>query len=134
MRITLALALAAAVAVPAIAADTAQQSTMKTCASQWKATPAADQKKTTYKAYMSTCMKAPAAAPAAAAATPAKPAAPAAAMTAKPAAMSGMAMTAKPAAAAAAGGGKAKCKDGTVVSYKKRSGTCSGHKGVDTWM
>ena len=115
MRLVLALAIAAAVALPAVAADTAQQSTMKTCAAKWKATPAADQKKTTYKDYMSGCMKAPAAAPA-----------PAAAMTAKPA---------KPATTtAAAGGGKAKCKDGTVVTYKNRSGTCSGHKGVDTWM
>ena len=128
MRLVLALAIAAAVALPAVAADTAQQSTMKTCAAKWKATPAADQKKTTYKDYMSGCMKAPAAAPAPAAAMTAKPAAPApaAAMTAKPA---------KPATTtAAAGGGKAKCKDGTVVTYKNRSGTCSGHKGVDTWM
>ena len=51
-------------------------------------------------------------------------------------------MTAKPAATAAssmkmaapAGGGSAKCKDGTTVTYKSRQGTCSGHKGVATWM
>ena len=31
-------------------------------------------------------------------------------------------------------GGQAKCKDGTTVTYKKRSGTCSGHGGVASWM
>jgi hypothetical protein len=50
-----------------------------------------------------------------------------------------MAMTAKPAAGnamtmAAPAGGQAKCKDGKVVTYKNRSGTCSGHGGVATWM
>ncbi len=55
-------------------------------------------------------------------------------MTAKPPASpaNSMAMTAKPTTAATSG--KAKCKDGTVVTYKNRSGTCSGHKGVATWM
>ena len=79
---------------------------------------------------MSGCMKAPATTMAAKPATPA----PAGAMMAKtPAAPpNSMAMTAKPTTAAT--GGKAKCKDGTVVTYKNRSGTCSGHKGVDTWM
>ena len=123
MRLTFAIAAVALLAaLPAMAADTAQQTTMKGCAAKWKAMPAADQKKTTYKEYMSTCMKSPA---------------PAAAMTAKPAAApaASTAMTAKPAATAtAAAGGKAKCKDGTVVTYKNRAGTCSGHKGVDTWM
>jgi hypothetical protein len=72
--------------------------------------------------------------------TAAAPAASSTAMTAKPAASSSMAMTAKPAASGSssmsmqAAGGKAKCKDGTVVSYKSRSGTCSGHHGVATWM
>ena len=126
MRLAIAIAIAAALATPAFAADTAQQTTMKTCAAQWKAVPAADQKKTTYKDYMSTCMKAPA--PAAAAAAPA----PAMTMTAKPAAGTAMKMAAP--ASAKTEGGKAKCKDGTVVTYKSRSGTCSGHKGVDTWM
>lgn len=111
--------------LPVQAADTAQQGTMKSCAATWKTMPAADKAKTKYSDYMSTCMKAPAKATTAAA----------------PAAgSSSMAMTAKPAASSssmamqAATGGKAKCKDGTVVSYKHRSGTCSGHKGVDTWM
>ena len=113
LSFAVAAALLTAAALPALAADTAQQSTMKSCAAKWKAMPAADQKKTTYKDYMSTCMKAPA---------------PAAAMTAKPATAA-----TKPAAMTAAGG-KAKCKDGTVVTYKNRAGTCSGHKGVDTWM
>jgi hypothetical protein len=49
------------------------------------------------------------------------------AMTAKPAESSSMAMQ-------DASGGKAKCKDGTIVTYKHRSGTCSGHHGVDTWL
>jgi hypothetical protein len=72
---------------------------------------------------MSTCLKAPAST---ASATPA-------AMTAKPAA----AMTAKsaaPAAAMKAESGSAKCKDGKTVTYTHRSGTCSGHGGVATWM
>jgi len=132
-EILCAAACAAMLAIlPARAADTAQQTTMKTCAANWKTMSAADKAKTKYSDYMSTCMKAPAAAPAASTA-----------MTAKPAASSSMAMTAKPAAGGsmsssmsmqAATGGKAKCKDGTVVTYKSRSGTCSGHKGVATWM
>lgn len=128
-----AAACAAVLAIlPAQAADTAQQSAMKSCAATWKTMSAADKAKTKYSDYMSTCMKAPAK----------TAAAPATAMTAKPAAAtSSMAMTAKPAASSgssmamqAATGGKAKCKDGTVVTYKNRSGTCSGHKGVATWM
>ena len=114
--------LCAAMVLPASAADTPQQNAMKSCAATWKGMAAADKAKTTYKDYMSTCMKAPA--PAAAAA-----AAPAPAMTAKPMAkMDSMKM------AAPAGGGQAKCKDGKVVTYKNRSGTCSGHGGVATWM
>jgi hypothetical protein len=111
-------------ALPVQAADTAQQTTMKGCAATWKTMSAADKAKTKYSDYMSTCMKAPAktttAAPAPAASM---------AMTAKPAAASGSSMSMQ-----AAAGGKAKCKDGTTVSYKKRSGTCSGHGGVATWM
>ncbi|HVV28969.1 MAG TPA: DUF3761 domain-containing protein [Rhizomicrobium sp.] len=117
--------MAAAFILPAAAADTAQQSAMKTCASTWSGMSAADKAKTKYKDYMSTCMKSP---PKAAAAMPAAaPAAPAMAM--KPAAMKSAAMKAAP-----AGGGSAKCKDGQVVTYKTRSGTCSHHGGVATWM
>ena len=123
MRLMIALAvLGTVVATAGFAADTAQQSSMKTCAASWKTVPDADKKKTKYTDYMGTCMKA---APAKAAAAPA----PAMTMAAKPAAGNAMKM-----AAPAAGGGKAKCKDGTVVTYKSRSGTCSGHKGVETWM
>ena len=122
MRLMIAAAAILVLAAPSFAADTAQQTAMKSCAAKWKAVPAADQKKTKYTDYMSTCMKAPAAAPAPAAAMTAKPAAPA----------NSMAMTAKPTTAATSG--KAKCKDGTVVTYKNRAGTCSGHEGVDTWM
>jgi hypothetical protein len=98
-----------AVTLPASAADTAQQGTMKTCAASWSAKAAPDKASTTYKAYMSTCMKSPTTA-----------AAPAPAMAMK--------------AAAPAGGGSAKCKDGKTVTYKNRMGTCSGHGGVATWL
>jgi hypothetical protein len=130
MRTNLVLALTAAAgialfATSGFAADTAQQSSMKTCAASWKTKPDAEKKATKYTDYMGTCMKAPAMQPKQSAAAPA----PAMAMTAKPAkADKAMKM------AAPAGGGSAKCKDGTVVTYKKRSGTCSGHKGVATWM
>lgn len=97
-------------ALPARAADTAQQDTMKSCAATWKTMSAAAKAKTKYTDYMSSCMKAK---PAAAAAP-----APAAAMTAKP----------------AAAGGQAKCKDGKTVPYKNRQGTCSGHGGVASWL
>lgn len=133
MRKLLAIAMLAAVATAgsALAADTAQQGVMKSCSAKWTAMSAADKGKTKHNDYMSSCMKAPATAAAA----------PAPAMAMKPAAATGsMAMSAKPAAggmmkpAAAAMGGSAKCKDGTTVTYKNRSGTCSGHKGVATWL
>jgi len=54
------------------------------------------------------------------------------AMSAKPAATSGSMNSMK--MTAPAGGGQAKCKDGTTVTYKKRQGTCSGHGGVATWL
>jgi len=111
-------------AVPGRAADTAQQANMKSCAATWNGMAAAAKSKTTYKDYMSTCLKAPASS---AAATPA-------AMTAKPAAATPAAMTAKPAAAAKAEAGSAKCKDGKTVTYAHRSGTCSGHGGVASWL
>ena len=117
-----AAAICAVMALPASAADTPQQTAMKSCAATWKTMSAADKAKTKYTDYMGTCMKAPAAK---VAATPAA-AAPAMAMT-KPA-MGSMKM------AAPAGGGSAKCKDGKTVTYKNRSGTCSGHGGVATWM
>jgi len=111
---------AAAFAAPGRAADTAQQANMKSCAANWNGMAAGAKSKTTYKDYMSTCLKAPAAA-----ATPA-------AMTAKPAAATTAAMTSK--SAAKAESGSAKCKDGKTVTYTHRSGTCSGHGGVASWM
>jgi hypothetical protein len=110
--------LAAAIALPASAADTAQQTAMKTCSANWTAMSAADKTKTKHNDYMSTCLKGGGAS------------------------TSSMAMTAKPAAAGSmsssmsmsAQGGHAKCKDGTTVTYKNRQGTCSGHGGVATWM
>lgn len=131
MRTQFAIAIVAALGVGAFAGPgfsaTAQQGTMKSCAATWSGMAAADKAKTTYKAYMSTCMKSPAAS------TAAMAPAPAAAMTAKPA--SATAMTAKPAPAAMkAESGSAKCKDGKTVTYTHRSGTCSGHGGVASWM
>jgi hypothetical protein len=120
LMIVLAVALGAS--LPAFAADTAQQSGMKTCAASWKTVSDADKKKTKYTDYMGTCMKG-AAKPVAAAPAPAMT------MAMKPAkAETAMKM------AAPAGGGSAKCKDGKTVTYKNRSGTCSGHGGVATWL
>jgi hypothetical protein len=127
MRLHVLLAAAvfsAAIAAPAIAADTPQQTSMKSCAATWKTMSAADKAKTKYTDYMGTCMKGSGGAKAAAAPAPSM------AMTAKPAGDSSMSMK----MAAPAGGGSAKCKDGKVVTYKNRSGTCSGHGGVATWM
>ena len=125
MRLLLAAVIAAAAALSAQAADTPQQASMKSCAATWKTMSAADKGKTKYTDYMGTCMKK---APAAAAAAPAPAAS--MAMTAKPAAKASDSMK----MAAPAGGGSAKCKDGTTVTYKNRQGTCSGHKGVATWL
>ena len=127
MRLLLAavIAAAAAAALSAQAADTPQQASMKSCAATWKTMSAADKGKTKYTDYMGTCMKK---APAAAAAAPAPAAS--MAMTAKPAAKAADSMK----MAAPAGGGSAKCKDGTTVTYKNRQGACSGHKGVATWL
>jgi hypothetical protein len=118
MMVLAAACMAAAFVVPA-AADATQQNAMKSCAASWKTLPAAEKAKQKYTDYMGTCMKAPTTA----AAAPA----PAMAMRAeaKPAAMK---MTTP------ADGGSAKCKDGKIVTYKNRSGTCSGHGGVATWM
>ena len=132
MRTQFAIALVATLAAgafvaPAISATTPQQANMKSCAANWSGMAAADKSKTTYKAYMATCLKAPAST---AAAAPA-------AMTAKPVAAAPAAMTAKPAAAPAAmkaESGSAKCKDGKTVTYAHRSGTCSGHGGVASWL
>ena len=46
-------------ALPVRAADTAQQSAMKSCAATWKTMSAADKAKTKYTDYMGTCMKTP---------------------------------------------------------------------------
>ena len=92
----------AAASLPANAANTPQQTSMKTCAANWKSMSAADQAKTKYTAYMGTCLK------------------------------SGGSTGVQTAAPAT--GGSAKRKDGKTVTYKTRSGTCSGHGGVATWM
>ncbi|HET7084057.1 MAG TPA: hypothetical protein VFI23_04755 [Rhizomicrobium sp.] len=106
----------AAIALPASAADTPQQTAMKTCAANWKAMPAADKGKTKYQDYMGTCMK-----------DGGKSASSSSSMS------SSMSMSSS-ASMKMDAGGSAKCKDGTTVTYKKRQGTCSGHGGVATWM
>jgi hypothetical protein len=116
-------ALAAAFALPASGADTAQQTAMKSCAATWKTMSAADKAKTKYQDYMGSCMKDGGKSQAASSSMSSSMS-----MSAKPAAAGSMQM------AAPAGGGSAKCKDGTTVTYKHRSGTCSGHGGVATWM
>jgi len=101
----------AATILPALAADTAQQTAMKTCAAHWKAMSDADKGKTKYQDYMGTCLK--------------DGGKSASSMSSSMSMSSAMKMDA---------GGSAKCKDGTTVTYKKRQGTCSGHGGVATWM
>jgi hypothetical protein len=120
-----AAALAAAFTLPASAADTAQQTAMKSCAATWKTMPAADKAKTKYQTYMGSCMKDGGKAQAASSSSSMSSSM---SMSAKPATAGSMQM------AAPAGGGSAKCKDGTTVTYKHRQGTCSGHGGVATWM
>jgi len=111
-----------AVALPATAADTAQQTAMKSCAASWTAMSAADKAKTKHQDYMSSCLKSGGKAQAAASTSSSM------SMSAKPAAAGSMQM------AAPTGGGSAKCKDGKTVTYTHRSGTCSGHGGVASWM
>jgi opacity protein-like surface antigen len=127
MRLLLAAVIAAAAITSAQAADTPQQASMKSCAATWKTMSAADKGKTKYTDYMGTCMKA-GATPKTAGAAPAPAAS--MAMTAKPKATAANSMK----MAAPTGGGSAKCKDGTTVTYKNRQGTCSGHGGVATWL
>ncbi len=107
-------------ATGSFAADTPQQGTMKSCAARWSAMSPADKAKTKYKDHMSTCMKTR---PEEAAMKPGP------AMAMKPAPAMAMKAAAKPGET-----GSAKCKDGKMVSYKHRSGTCSGHGGVATWL
>jgi hypothetical protein len=148
MRPILVLAAVAALAAGSAFAATDQQTVMKTCSNQWTGMSATDKGTTKRTDFMSKCMKAPATS--AAAAAPAMTMKPAASgtMAMKPMASGSMAMTAKPAAGSMAmkpaatgsmavkadAGGSAKCKDGATVTYKHRSGTCSGHGGVATWM
>lgn len=123
--------LAAAFALPVSAADTAQQTAMKSCNASWSAMSAADKAKTKHQEYMSTCLKGSGKTQAAASTSSSMSSSSMSSsmsMSAKPAAAGSMA------AAAPASGGSAKCKDGTTVTYKHRQGTCSGHGGVATWM
>ena len=105
--------LSAVMAMPVLAAETAQQTAMKTCAAHWKAMSETDKGKTKYQDYMGTCMK------------------DGGKSASSMSSMSSMSMSSSMKMDA---GGSAKCKDGTTVTYKHRSGTCSGHGGVATWM
>jgi hypothetical protein len=89
---------------------------MKTCAAHWKTMSAADKGKTKYQDYMGTCMK------------------DGGKSASSMSSMSSASMSSSMKMAAPAGGGSAKCKDGTTVTYKNRQGTCSGHGGVATWL
>jgi Protein of unknown function (DUF3761) len=104
--------------VPAASADT-----MKNCAANWKAMPAADKAKTTYKNYSATCLKSGAATPG--------PAPAPMAMAPKP--PTGTTAAAAPTGAAPAGA-TGLCKDGTYTMSKTHSGACSHHKGVAKWL
>jgi len=86
-------------------ASPAMADTMKNCGASWKAMLAADQGKTTYKAYSSMCLKSDYKA-------------------------GGSAMMASPAPAGATG----LCKDGTYTMSKTHSGACSHHGGVSKWL
>ena len=66
-------------------------------------------------------------------ATPAAAAAPASSARKSNTAMKASAPTA-PAGNTDPTGATAKCKDGTYSKSKNRSGTCSSHGGVDTWL
>ena len=97
--IFLTAALAALIATPAMA------DSITNCAASWKSMSAADQSKTTYKAYSSTCLKADYKVPAASA-----PA------TVAPAGATGV------------------CKDGAYTMAKNHQGACSSHGGVSKWL
>jgi hypothetical protein len=85
--------IAAATAILSTSVITASADTMTNCAASWKAMSKADQGKTTYKAYSTSCMKGGAAPAASAMAKPASMAAPAmAAGKEKASAMAGPAM------------------------------------------
>jgi hypothetical protein len=85
-------------------ASPAMADTMTHCAASWKSMSAADQGKTTYKAYSSMCLKSDYKVPAAATAS------------AAPAGATGM------------------CKDGTYTMAKTHQGACSSHGGVSKWL
>lgn len=80
--------------------------TMKNCAAGWKSMSAADQAKTTYKAYAAMCLKSSYTVPA-----------------------SSGAMAAQPPA-----GATGKCKDGTWTTAATHQGACSHHGGVASWL
>jgi hypothetical protein len=124
----------AAMATPAAAmAPASSHGSMASCATSWKGKSDTDKKATTYKAFMSSCMKgtstasaAPAPAPMAAAAS--KPMT--SAMTQKRVATS--ASTSKIAVEGNTGT-SARCKDGQIITIKTHAGACSHHGGVAAW-
>lgn len=137
--------MAAAPAMATQAKASGSGGTMSNCASSWKGKSDTDKKATTYKAFMSGCMKGTGTASAASMTKPA-------ATTAAPAAMTAstkQAASAKPATAmktaAKSSGAKsaiptegdtgtsARCKDGQIIAIKSHAGACSHHGGVAAW-
>ena len=112
-----AAALAAAFALPASAANTTQQTAMKSCAASWTAMSAADKAKTKHQDYMSGCLKNGGQAQAASSMSSSM------SMSAKPAAAGSMQM------AAPAGGGSAKCNVCSHRLLRDERGATDPHRG-----
>lgn len=125
---------ASATATPAMAAPATKIATannaMSGCAATWKIKSDADKKSTTYKTFMSGCMKSNGSA----AATPA----PMPQMAAKPMAPKKIAAVKSPGKSAIPTEGNtgtsARCKDGKTISIKSHNGACSRHGGVAAWL
>ncbi|HEY4125271.1 MAG TPA: DUF3761 domain-containing protein [Rhizomicrobium sp.] len=123
-----------ATAAPATAAPAtktaAANNSMSGCAATWKTKSDADKKSTTYKSFMSSCMKSNgsvAAAPA-----------PMSQMAAKPPAPKKIAAAKSPGKSAIPTEGNtgtsARCKDGKTIAIKSHNGACSRHGGVAAWL
>lgn len=109
---------------------------MATCAASWKTMSDTAKKATTYKTYMSGCMKGSNTASVAPANTMmAAPKTAAPAMAVKPAKSAMKALPGKSAIPTEGHTGtSARCKDGTVVQIKSHMGACSRHGGVAAWL
>lgn len=125
-----------AAAMPAMAAPAtktaAANNSMTGCAATWKTKSDADKKSTTYKAFMSGCMKSNGSMAAAPASAPMPQ------MAAKPMAPKKIAAVKSPGKSAIPTEGNtgtsARCKDGKTISIKSHNGACSRHGGVAAWL